>query len=215
MALELRLKNKSYSQIRSELNVSKSTLSGWLSSLNWSNNITEKLTNDSKEKSRKNILLMNKRRLELMTVRHKLYIKEANDQFKGLKCNPLFIAGLCLYWGEGRKTGYGLVSVINTDVEIMRIVVKFYIKILKVQPSRLRGALFIYDDINEAAALSYWSKKLDLPVNQFIKTQILPSRSKLAKNKLQNGICNVYFSNTEIKIKIIQWVKLLALDMRE
>src|SRR3989344_4841129 len=99
--------------------------------------------------NRTNIPLMNKRRLELMTNRHNLYIKDAKDQYLTLKSNPLFIAGLCLYWGEGRKSNSGLVSVINTDENIMRIMMRFYIEVLKVPISKLRGALFIYSDIDE------------------------------------------------------------------
>ena len=78
----------------------------------------------------------------------------------------------------------------------------------------MRAAVFIYSDIDESAALNYWSNEIRLPRDQFIKTQILPSRSILTKRKVTNGICNIYYSSVEFSIKMKEWIKLLANEMR-
>lgn len=90
----------------------------------------------------------------------------------------------------------------------------FYRKILRVPESKLRCELFIYDDINEEAAIDYWSKKVKIPKERFIKTQVLKSRSRHTKSKLKWGSCNIYFSSTEMRIKIDEWLSLLKEDLR-
>ncbi|MBI5358579.1 hypothetical protein HZB69_03070 [Candidatus Amesbacteria bacterium] len=77
---------------------------------------------------------------------------------------------------------------------------------------KLRAAIFIYSDIDANKALEYWSDQIKLSKKQFIKTQILPSHSKLTQRRTLYGMCNVYFSSTEFNVKMRGWIDLLAND---
>lgn len=143
-------------------------------------------------------------------IKYDQYRKEAIRVFPKLYKNPLFLIGLSLYWGEGQKTENGIVGVINSDVNLLRVIGEFYRKILKVPEEKLRAAIFIYNDNDLEKTLRFWVRNLKIPRRQFIKTQVLPSRAKLTKKKVRHGICNLYFTNTEINIKIRQWFNLLA-----
>ena len=157
---------------------------------------------------------LNKIRLEHKVIRDEKYLREARMVYEENKNNPLFVAGISLYWGEGEKVNKGRVSLINTDSGLLQVEINFFRKILKIPESKLRAAVFIYSDIDESAALNYWSNEIRLPRDQFIKTQILPSRSILTKRKVTNGICNIYYSSVEFSIKMKEWIKLLANEMR-
>jgi lambda repressor-like predicted transcriptional regulator len=215
IAEKLRRKGWSYSEINKQVGISKSTLSSWFSDKKWSQLIRDQLVHMHKEKNVNRLVQINKSRTLQTLQRHDQYRKEAKLEFETLKNNPLFLVGLSIYWGEGEKIGKGRVSVINTDVNMLQVVANFYRHILRIPNHKLRAALFIYKDINQSTALKFWSEKLGLPKSQFIKTQVLPGRSRLAKRRSINGICNLYFSSTEMSIKIGKWIRLLALEMRE
>ena len=209
-ATELRKLGKSYSEINKELNIPKSTLSNWFSDKKWSQSISRQLAREWSKIHTNRLIKINKSRKLKTLDRYRKYRKEAEVSFNKLKKNPLFLIGLSLYWGEGEKIDNGRVGLINTDVALLKIILKFYRKILKVPEEKLRAAIFIYKDNNKEESLKFWSTNLQIARDQFIKTQVLPSRAKITKRKLRHGICNVYFSSTEMNIKIRHWVNLLA-----
>ncbi len=59
---------------------------------------------------------------------------------------------------------------------------------------------------------NYWTKALDLPSNQFIKTHILFSKIRPGKKKSPYGMCNIYVCSTELKLKIMRWIELFTLE---
>lgn len=209
----LRQKSLSYSEIQKLTKIPKSTLSDWLSDEDWSIKIKNHLT----EKHLKNYKLNLIKAIEVMTAkkeeRYKRYRTEALIYYKKFKKDPLFCFGLGLYWGEGDKKSGNMVAVTNSDPNILLVVAKFYRKYLQIDEGKFGIKLFIYNDININFAINFWSKLLNVPKKQFIKVQILESRSKLTKTKLKYGICTLYFSNTEFHIKIMEWIRLLSLDL--
>lgn len=212
--IKLRKLGKSYKEISLELKVAKSTISDWLSKKNWSITLKNKLALRASIKNRKNLLKMNEINHLNALKRYDQYKSEARLEFNKLKNNKLFLTGLAIYWGEGEKTNNGRVSVVNSDNKMLEVIISFYRNVLKIPEEKLRAAMFIYKDINEERALNYWSKVLQINKKSFIKTQILPSKSKLTKTRVINGMCCVYFSNKEKSIKIREWIKLLAEEMR-
>ncbi len=214
-AMKMRKAGKSYSKIHEELGISKGTLHYWFSKTDWSQAIHNKLLKEHKIISRKRIIAMNKGKVQQRIERHDSYRNEAAREFKHLKHNDLFRTGIALYWGEGEKAGRnGRVSVINSDSNMLRVVLKFYIAILHIPVARVRAGLFIYQDLNAEDMLNYWSKQLGIPKTQFIKTQLLPSRSVLTKRKALYGMCSVYFSDVRMHVKILEWIRLLGKDTR-
>ncbi len=213
-AIQLRRGGSSYSDITHRINVPKSTLSGWFSEIPWSKRMVKKLDTTSRRVNIRRILLMNKAKTKQKNERYKIYREEAEREYNILKKDPLFICSLCLYWGEGLKTNDGKVSLVNSDADLIEVVVTFYREILHVPENKIRAELFIYEADNHLEFINFWSKKIKLAKNQFIKTQVLKSRTSLTKRKLDHGMCNVYFSSTELNIKIMEWIRLMAKDLR-
>jgi len=214
-AIKLRKLGKSYSKISKSLKISKGILSYWFSDKEWSKAIRAKLVEKQKRKNIVRLRLARLIRQQKIKLRYAEIKREAQEEFRKLKNDPLFLASLSLYWGEGDKANINRVSVINTDPEILRIVAFFYRKYLKVINDDLRIGLFLYKDNDEKKAISFWSKILKIPKYQFIKTQLLESRSKLTKRRSRFGICSLYFSSTKLSIKIHEWIRLFSLEVRE
>ena len=214
-AISLRRAGLSYSEISKKLGIAKSTLGDWFSKEEWSQSVKETLNQRWGKISQDKILKMNAQRKKLTNQRHLAIQENAREEFNFLIKNPLFIAGLALYWGEGNKTFNGRVSAINAEVGLLQIIVRFYKEILQVDEEKIRAEMFIYGDQEEEVIKQYWSDNLRIAKNQFIKTQVLSSRSNLTKRKVPYGMCSVYFSNTAMSIKIREWFKLFAMYMRE
>ena len=212
-AEKLRRAGNSYREISKKLNIPKSTLSSWFSDQIWSKSLREKLVLKNRDTLKKALQLARSAIINARLKRRSKFIYEARLQFRKLKCDPLFLVGLTAYWGEGNKTNGGVVSFINTDPQLVRVISEFYRKCLHVQNEKLRVGLFIYDDISELEMIQFWSSTLDISKKQFIKTQILKSRSRLTKRRSKYGICSLYFSNTELSIKIVEWIRLLGLEI--
>ena len=217
LALELRRNGKSYAEIEKQLHVSKSTLSNWFSKEEWSQNIVTVLNSQRKIDVREKVLLMNTARKKNLESKYRLIKEQAIKEFELLKTNPLFLIGLSLYWGEGDKVYNGRVALINSDPALLKVIRKFYVEVLNIDCDKLRVGMFIYPDHSEKQLKDYWSKELEIPSNQFIKTQILESKAKLTKRKTLYGVCSLYFSSTEVSIRIHEWIKLLSTEiyMRE
>lgn len=213
-AVKLRKDGNSYGDIQQKTSLSKGTLSNWFSHKQWSQQITEGLKVQNQRRNTERLIELSKRRHREALQRHDEYRKEARKEYGTLKTNPLFITGIALYWGEGDKVPNGRVSLINTDITMLQTIVNFYRNILHVSNSSIRAGLFIYRDIEKSDLLEYWSSGLQIPKTQFIKIQLLPSRSILTKRKSQYGICSLYLSNTKIQIKMHEWIRLLAEDTR-
>ena len=210
-AEKLRKQGKSYTEISFKTGITKSTLSNWFSKKSWSNEVKSNLNNSRLKTAKKNLTAANLARIKIQRERREHYTKEAQLEFKELTKDPLFLVGLGIYWGEGDKTNNGRVAVINTDPELLLIVTNFYRRCLGISNNNLRIGLFIYEDINQETAIKFWSEKLKIPRSQFIKIQILKSRSQLTKNKSKYGICSLYFSNTKFNVKIHEWIRLLGI----
>ncbi len=211
--LKLRHKNKSYSQIQKITKISKSTLSDWLSDVEWSVKIKQNLTTYHSKNYKLNVSKSIEARTKLKILRDNIYIEEAKELYGIYKHEALFNLGLGLYWGEGnKKTGWS-VGVTNTDPNLLRIIVKFFRKYIRINNGKLRIHLFLYSDINEQTAVNFWSSFLEIPKTQFIKSQQLESRAKLTKTKSKYGVCSLYFTSTEFHIKIMHWLKLASLNI--
>ncbi len=204
-AFELRKKGKSFNEIHKELGVPKSTLSGWLQKKKWSKKITERNLKIARIEHRIRIKNLNKIRGEKLKKEYEIARQEAMTEFNQFKKDPLFIFAIAAYWGEGDKRSKHLVRITNTDPGMISIFFKFLIEICNFPENRIKGALFIYPDLNEEECRIFWSKETGL--QHFTKTMILPSKHKT--RRLPYGTCTLVVSSRYLKEKMLIWLDLL------
>jgi len=206
--LSLRKEGKSYSQIKSVVKVSKSTLSNWLRDYPLSKERIRSLQALSEkriENFRKTML--RKREMRLSEV----YNKE-KKKLLPLSKRELFLAGLFLYWGEGTKANKGELVISNTDPKVITFSLHWFIKILKVPKKKIKILVHLYKDMNIEKELQFWSELTKIPLSQFRKPYIKKTHSKsvIYKGAFGHGTCNIRIADTRLLEKVLMIIKAMG-----
>ncbi len=206
-AIELRRLRKSYSQIKSELGLSKSTLSLWLRDYPLTAEEINALRGRSEiriERYRKTMRQKKERRLHS-------YYDEEKKKWLPLSARELFLSGLFLYWGEGGKTIHGQVSINNTDPDVLRFALYWVRIALKIPKDKIQVYLHLYDDMDIQEEINFWSKQLNMSKRYFAKPYIKKStRAGLTQKGFGHGTCGLRVNNTVLKEKILMAIKAMA-----
>ncbi len=191
-ARSLRAQGKSYSEIKQVLNISKSTLSGWLSDMPLAPEQI-RLLRDLNPRRIENFRATMRKKRE--THLQNAYMQAREDIGK-LSKQELFIAGLFLYWGEGLKAQRGTVGISNTDPAVI-VAFLGWLEAMKIPKNKLRVRLHLYKDMNVAQETRYWSRSLAIPVGQFRKPYVKESflSGLTYKTGHGHGTCNLLFVN--------------------
>jgi len=208
LAIKLRKQGRSYNKISGELKISKSTLSNWFSDIEWSKDIKKELLRKANYIARKNLQRYNRKRKEKWEQWRREARQEAKREFPKLTKNPLFIAGLMIYWGEGDSKIKNPIRLSNTDPRMIALYTKFLTKCLNIPKGNLRPTVILYPDLSERKCINFWATTIGIPKSQFYKTQFI--KGKHPTKRLSNGICMIACSNRQIKEKILVWIDLLS-----
>lgn len=200
-AIRLRKRGASYSQIRKEVNVSKSSLSLWLRGMP----LSEKRMKELQGFSAVRIEKYRETRRRTREARWAKVREAAGKDIGSLSKRELFLAGLFLYWGEGGKTKAAATTISNTDPAVILFFMQ-WLKLFKVPRDRLRVHVHLYADMNVQKELQYWSKILKLPLSSFRKPYIKKSnRAGLTyMQKFTHGTCNLIYENRDVSEYILQ-----------
>jgi transcriptional regulator with XRE-family HTH domain len=206
-AIELRKKGMSYSQIKNEFGISKSTLSGWLFDMPLSEDKIRKLRDFNPmriERCRNTKMKKRENRLSLV-------YKKVSEDIGKINKRELFLVGLFLYWGEGSKTSKYTTAFTNTDPMMVKFFIRWVTECLGVKKTNLDILLHLYKDMNIKDSTDFWVKELKIPVSQFKKPYIKDSKlSGLTyKSGFGKGTCNVRIYNRDVKEYITQALKYL------
>ncbi len=185
----------SYSQIKSKINVSKSTLSAWLKEFPLSRQkINELRANSPKRIEKFRNTMRAKREKTFDSVFHKV-----GNELGRLSDRDILIGGIFLYWGEGSKSADYTTAVSNTDPDVLKFFIK-WLSLFGIKKDKLKISLHLYSDMDINEEINYWSKELNVPKSNFKKPYI--KKSKLAglsyKNGFGHGTCNVKYLNKEM-----------------
>jgi len=207
-ALALRKQEMSYSQIKEKLGISKSTLSGWLKNYPLSKEKIDAL----RGKNEKRIERYRETRRKTKETRLNGFYLEEKKKIFPLNERDFFIAGLFLYWGEGGKTLSSAVSVSNTDPSVINFFIDWTINHLNIPKEKIHICLHLYSDMDMEKEKNYWSKILDIPLNQFSKPYIKISSSIRINQKggFGHGTCNARIGNARLNEKILMAIKAIS-----
>lgn len=210
-AIALRKQEMSYSQIKKKLKVGKSTLSYWLRDYPLSKKRVKELRHQGWEKgeaSREKFrITMRKKKEE----RHAKIYKEQKKTLLPLSKRELYIAGLMLYWGEGTKAQMYTLELANSDPAMIKLFILWLTQSLKAPRGKIRIQVQIYKDMDVNKILQFWSKTLNIPLDQFTKPQIKKSHSKRINHKgsFGHGTCSAKIHNVKLAEKIHMGMKVI------
>src|SRR3989338_10613798 len=207
-ALTLRKQGKSYSQIKKIIGVNKSTLHYWLKDYPLSKQRIRELRdwNEQRiEKFRETMRAKKEKRL-------KQFYDEQKKLFLPLKNREVFLAGLFLYLGERSKTKDSYLSVANTDPSVIKFFIYWLIKELMVPRKKLRIHLHLYSDMGIEEKIHFWSKKINVPRNQFTKPYVKKNSSVNInrKGRFGHGTCCVNIGDARLSERILMTIKAIS-----
>ena len=211
-ALELRKKGLTYSEIKSELGVSKSVLSYWLSGLELSSLEMSKLEKSVKKRK---YLGIEKVRITKLRKREKrlndTYEREKSELLP-LNNHDIYLAGLLLYWGEGVKGINNChVGLNNTDPQVVKFFLYWLKNCLDVSRERLKVILHLYSDMDIDKEKDYWINELKLDNSHFVKPYIKNTTLRGVVHKgYMHGTCGVYVYDARLKEKLMMGIKAVA-----
>ncbi len=212
-AFELRRSGKSYKQIRDELGIAISTLASWFKNELWSQEIKYHLSTEVSLSNPKRLELMVQANRERWKLKHEEYRTAAVREFQKLKNDPLFIAGIMLYWGKGEKQSKSsVVRLGNSEPEMIRTFNLFLTKKLHISSDKISARLLLYPDLVESVQKNFWSKATGLSLNQFKKSIYVKSRHP--SKRLSYGVCTIFVSSRALKERILKWLELCQDNLR-
>jgi hypothetical protein len=205
--LQMRKKGASYSQIKTKLGVSKSTLAYWLKDLPLSPQRMRELRDWNQHRIER---YRETRRQQRGAHLKRIYAAERKNILP-LSKRDIFIGGLFLYWGEGGKTSPAELTFSNADSAMLKWFILWARKTFGIAPNRFRVRVHLYADMNIAQELKFWSRILNIPLSQFRRPYIKKSkRSELTyKNLFGHGTCNLHIRNAELTKKVLMSLKVL------
>jgi hypothetical protein len=202
----LRKAGKSYAEISTELGIPKATLSKWFSKEVWSEGVRQARLLRDTGAAQVRIRGLNEVRRKRLGDAHETAKREAIEEFGKLKFDPLFIAGLSLYWGSGDRASRNQVRFASSDMEKVKFFIIFLEKACGVERNRIRASLLVYPGQDEASNRRFWAFALGSGIN-FTKSSVVPG--SFDARKLQYGICTLTVSSVYLKTKMREWLTLL------
>jgi hypothetical protein len=205
-AVSLRKKGMSYSQIKSQINVSKSTLSLWLHKYPLSEERIKEIRDKSPRQVERFRETMRRKREE----KQKLAYESVSQDIGKLNNREIFLTGLFLYWGEGTKAKRSEVSVSNTDPAVIKFFIE-WMKLLNVEKDKIKIKLHLYSDMNKGKETTFWSKELGINKNNFKNPYIKKSKSSdiSYKREFVHGTCNAIYGNQPLSDYVLMGIKRL------
>lgn len=200
----MREKGMSYSQIKEKLNVSKSTLSGWLHNMPLSEKRIRELRDFSPQRIERYRNTMKVKRDK----KNKLAYQNIAKKIGKISDREFLIAGLFLYWAEGSKTKTFSIALTNTNPSMLILFIR-WLEFFNVSKSKLKVHLHLYSDMNIKKQMNFWSKTLNIPVSQFRKPYI--KKTKLSSitytNGFGQGTCSVILDNGPICSEVMMGIQ--------
>ena len=112
------------------------------------------------------------------------------------------LAGL-LYWCEGSKyPASACLSFTSSDPEMQKVFISLLRKAFVLDESRFRVWLQIHDTHDREEIFNFWSKLLNIPVEQFIKPKVTKMHGLKYRN-VYYGTCSVRYSDYSIILRLM------------
>jgi hypothetical protein len=211
-ATKLRKSGKSYGEIEKQLGVPKSTLTSWFRKENWSKSIKKRLSFIAIKNASKRMKIMSQKKKRERTKLYQSTKQLAQKQFRKISQEKLFLCGLVIYWGEGdSKLENGVIRVTNTDPVMLKLFHTFLKKYFPEISHKTKAYLILYPDLVDEKCKKFWSKKIGIKQNRFIKSQYIQGRHPT--KRLDYGVCTITITSRAYKEKIIVWLELFRKEI--
>lgn len=214
-AIKLRINGLSYSEIKKQIKVSKSSLSLWLRSVDLTKRQKQRLT----EKKWAAIKRGWEKWRNQRKTKTRIVNMEAIKQINAIKktSEKLFLMGIILYWAEGAKEkeyklGQGI-SFSNSDHKMIQLFIRWIKKCLNMPDDRIVFDIYIHENnkyrLNEIK--SFWSKVTGFSIDKFGKIYFKKHKVKTLRHNVNNnynGLLRVKVTkSTYLNRRVTGWIE--------
>ena len=207
-AQKLRREGFSYSEIQRIVKVPKSTLSGWCRDVAITEEQALRLFKNKLKGAAKGRIIGAKRQQAKRLKQIREMLVEGRTEVGKLSARDRFIAGISLYSAEGTKKDKAC-NFSNSDPLLIKFMSAWFREFCHVPESKLRGGLWIHDNLSVKTAIKHWSDLTKIPISQFHKTYVAKNKFgslKIRKNLHNYGVFSIRFSDARIHRKIMGWI---------
>ncbi|MFZ3074122.1 MAG: helix-turn-helix domain-containing protein [Minisyncoccales bacterium] len=202
-AQRLREQGLSIKEIRKRLNVSLSSISLWVRDVKLTEKQLESLYLNKKTGNLKGSIIAARNKIKAREEITKKLLKEGMNEVGTLSERDRFIAGVALYFAEGTK-GDKNVSFSNSDALAITFMIGWLRQFCAVPEDKFRVNLYIHNNLDEIAAKKFWSKLINVPLDQFGKSYIVKNnKNRFRKAKHIYGVLRLTVSNVNLHRKIM------------
>jgi hypothetical protein len=200
----LRLQGLSFGEIRAVLSVAKSTLNGWLKDIELTDAQKRRLLERAatgREKARVRGAWSNRqKRIQRIAET----FASARREFLERLADPLFVAGVVLYWAEGSKTGPPFMFA-NSDPTAIRTMMQWLSAHGSVPKGKIVGRVYVHRLYADCGFERFWEEATGLPASQFRKPVFKPTPHKVKKNPTYMGCCRLVVNSSELFWRLRAW----------
>jgi hypothetical protein len=209
-AIILRKQGLSYSEIRQQIPIAKSTLSDWLHSVGLAKHQKQRLTEKKHLGQKMGAQARKNERINRSTM-----IKtSAQLEVPALIKDPLWLSGVILYWAEGSKQKEWNLSAgvdfVNMDLNTHKIFVSWSKKYLNVPSENFQYDIYIHEKANIERAKIFWAKNLSISNNKmkvyFKRHNPKTKRKNISENYY--GVLRISIAkSTDLNRRIAGWTE--------
>lgn len=213
LAIGLRRKGLTYSEILQRVPVAKSTLSLWLQEVHLAKKQRQLITDKRRAAQLRGGEARRAQRLRTID----LIVNGSKKDIGTLNKKEMWLIGLSLYWAEGSKekmyTGASGIDFSNTDPKMIRLFVKWLVNCCDISMQRIYAHIYIheYQRKNADEAVKYWSHSSGLTASQITGVYFKrhnPKSNRHNYNKKYYGTLRVRVkSSSELLRKVQGWVE--------
>ncbi len=209
-AISLRKKGLTYNEILKQVPVAKSSLSLWLKDLP----LTKAEKHLLKKRKDSNISLGRIRSASANRQnkinKDKLLLEVARVEFDKYKVDPLFHAGVALYWAEGAKRN-NMFHFMNSDSKMIVVIIRWLELFTEYKREDLGYRLYIHQPFIRDNWEVWWQKQLQVSPAQFKKTIIKPSGLGIKKRPNYKGCIRLEVPRSVgLLTKMKYWIRMLV-----
>jgi len=196
----------SYREIAAQMNISKSTLSGWLKEIDLTSGqearLQKRLEKNRADFAARASPINRQRYAQARQTAYQSGAEVVERLPQGAEVDELAFA--LLYLGEGTK-GQGKVQVASMDPNILRFTCWALRELYAIDEGRLSARLNLIElaRAREKALISWWARTLEIAPGRFTKTQF--DRRSVAQpiGRDYRGVCTVTYSDTYLQQHIL------------
>jgi hypothetical protein len=205
---DLRRAGLSYGEVMALIPVKKSTLATWCRKVRLTDEQYQAI--DIRRTPLPGRDLRGKKYTTQTPRRREIALLQAEASLEALHLvrDPFWVAGVCMYWGEGSKATRQL-SMANADPAALRMFKSWATRFLPPDDG-WRARLNLHADNDELAGRKWWADQLGVALEDFTKTYIKPDGTGHRKNYLPYGVCTlIKRRGTNAYVITMSWIEFL------